>query len=199
VLEQFPIDLSHGGFDAILFSGGGDDLVGDQFRFWLNDAAKVGNDPAQAINTSALNDILGVVETAHRDLAALRNKAGTPGDPIITHDYDFTTPDGLGACTLGPWLLPSLQSRGWTRTPPIPADLPIGQQIVKRILQRFDILMQTREADPYLNLIYLRTQETLSPGPAQWDNELHSTPNGFAAITTKFAAAIKERFPDKLA
>jgi hypothetical protein len=199
VLENLLTDPSHGGFDAILFSGGGDDLVGDQFRFWLNDSAKVGNDPAQAINTAALNDILGVVETAYRDLAALRNKAGNPGVPIITHAYDFATPDGRGACTLGPWLLPSLQSRGWMRTPLTPADLPAGQQIVKRILQRFDILMQTLEADPYLNLIYVRTQGTLSPGPAQWDNELHPTPNGFAAITTKFVAAIKERFPDKLA
>jgi hypothetical protein len=28
----------NGKFDAILFSGGGNDLVGDQFRLWLNDA-----------------------------------------------------------------------------------------------------------------------------------------------------------------
>jgi hypothetical protein len=199
VLERLLLDPTHGGFDAILFSGGGDDLVGDQFRFWLNDAAKVGNDPAQAINTAALNDILGVVETAYRDLAQLRNKAGNPGVPIITHAYDFAIPDGRGACTLGPWLLPSLQSRGWMRTPLAPADLPVGQQIVKQMLQRFDLLMQTLEADPYLNLIYVRTQGTLSPGPAQWDNELHPTPNGFAAIARKFVVAIKERFPTKVA
>ena len=149
---------------------------------WLNDASKVGNDPAQAINTSALNDILGVVETAYRDLAALRNRAGNPAVPIITHAYDFATPDGRGACTLGPWLLPSLQPRGWMRDPYNPADLPVGQGIVKQILLRFDLLMQMLEKDPYLNLIYVRTQGTSSPGPAQWDNELHPRPMGFSAI-----------------
>jgi hypothetical protein len=197
VLENLLTDPAHGGFDAILFSGGGDDLVGDQFRFWLNDAARVGNDPAQAINTAALNDVLGVVETAYRDLAALRNKAGNPGVPIITHAYDFANPDGRGACTLGPWLLPSFQSRGWMRDPYNPADLPVGQQIVRKILERFDILMQTLEKDPYLNLLYVRTQGTLSPGTAQWDNELHPNPNGFAAIAAKFTQAIKQRFPGK--
>jgi hypothetical protein len=197
VLEGLLTNPAHGGFDAILFSGGGDDLVGEQFRFWLNDAAKTGHDPAQAINNAALNDIIGVVETAYRDLAALRNRAGNPGVPIITHAYDFTTPDGRGACTLGPWLLPSLQSRGWMRDPFNPSDLPIGQSITRQMLLRFDILMQTLERDPYLNLIYVRTQGTLSPGPAQWDNELHPNPNGFAAVAAKFKQAIQARFPGR--
>jgi hypothetical protein len=197
VLEGLLTNPAHGGFDAILFSGGGDDLVGEQFRFWLNDAAKTGHDPAQAINNAALNDIIGVVETAYRDLAALRNRAGNPGVPIITHAYDFATPDGRGACTLGPWLLPSLQSRGWMRDPFNPSDLPIGQSITRQMLLRFDILMQTLERDPYLNLIYVRTQGTLSPGPAQWDNELHPNPNGFAAVGAKFKQAIQTRFPGR--
>lgn len=197
VLEGLLTNPAHGGFDAILFSGGGDDLVGEQFRFWLNDAAKTGHDPMQAINSAALNDIIGVVETAYRDLAALRNRAGNPGVPIITHAYDFATPDGRGACTLGPWLLPSLQSRGWMRDPFNPADLPIGQSITRQMLLRFDMLMQTLERDPYLNLIYVRTQGTLSPGPAQWDNELHPNPNGFAAVAGKFRQAIQGRFPGR--
>jgi hypothetical protein len=197
VLEGLLTNPAHGGFDAILFSGGGDDLVGEQFRFWLNDAAKTGHDPAQAINNAALNDIIGVVETAYRDLAALRNRAGNPGVPIITHAYDFATPDGRGACTLGPWLLPSLQSRGWMRDPFNRSDLPIGQNITRQMLLRFDILMQTLERDPYLNLIYVRTQGTLSPGPAQWDNELHPNPNGFAAVAAKFKQAIQARFPGR--
>jgi hypothetical protein len=197
MLEGLLTNPAHGGFDAILFSGGGDDLVGEQFRFWLNDAAKTAHDPAQAINNPALNDIIGVVETAYRDLAALRNRAGNPGVPIVTHAYDFATPDGRGACTLGPWLLPSLQSRGWMRDPFDAADLAIGQNITRQMLLRFDILMQTLERDPYLNLIYVRTQGTLSPGPAQWDNELHPTPNGFAAIAAKFTPVIRARFPGR--
>lgn len=196
-LSKLLVDEEHGGFDAILFSAGGDDLVGDQFRLWLNDAAKVGNDPAQAINTAALNDILGVGETGYRDLAALRNQKGAASVPIITHGYDFATPDGSGVCMLGPWLLPSLQSRGWMRDPFNPADLPTGQAIVKQMLQRFDLLMQMLENDPYLNLIYVRTQGTLSPGLAQWANELHPTPDGFSAIAAKFAVALRNRFPGR--
>jgi hypothetical protein len=63
----------NGKFDAILFSGGGNDLVGDQFRLWLNDASAVGRDPAKALNQRALDDIIGVVETAYLELVAARN------------------------------------------------------------------------------------------------------------------------------
>src|ERR1700753_755939 len=55
----------------------------------------------------------------------------------------------------------------------------------------------TVERDPYLNLIYVRTQGTLSPGPAQWDNELHPNPNGFAAVAGKFRQGIQGRVPGR--
>jgi hypothetical protein len=180
---------THGKFDAILFSGGGDDLCGDQFRFWLNDAAKVNNDPAQAINEEALKDILGVVETAYRDVAALRNLGGDPAVPIFTHGYDFAIPNNQGVCTLGPWLYPSLHSRGWMNSM---ADLPVGKQIVRTMLGRFDQLMKDLEAEPVLNIVYVRTQGTLTRDD-QWANELHPTPQGFDLIAARFAQAIGGR------
>jgi hypothetical protein len=69
------VDPLNGAVDAVLFSGGGDDLAGEQFRLWLNDAAAVGNDIARAINTTAYADILGVAETALRDLIATCRQA----------------------------------------------------------------------------------------------------------------------------
>ena len=49
-----------------------------------------------------------------------------------------------------------------------------------------------------MNLVYVRTQETLSPGPAQWGNELHPTPNGFAAIAAKFTQAPRRALPNRI-
>jgi len=57
-------DPENGNFDALLFSGGGDDVVGDQFCLWVTQNVGSGN----GVNTSAFSDIMGVVETAYTDL-----------------------------------------------------------------------------------------------------------------------------------
>jgi hypothetical protein len=57
-------DPAHGPFDAILFSGGGNDLAGNQFRLWLKDFAVAGPDPASGLNSSRVGSILAVVAAA---------------------------------------------------------------------------------------------------------------------------------------
>lgn len=135
LLLQALQDPKNGKFDAILFSGGGNDLVGDQFRLWLNDANAVGGDPLKALNESALSDIVGVVETAYMDLVATRNLVDKR-IPIFAHAYDFALPTDKGVCGVGPWLFPSLMSRQWMHDTS-PADLAVGAQIVRLILIEF--------------------------------------------------------------
>jgi len=162
-------------FDGILFSGGGNDLVGDQFRLWLNDAEAVGRDPAKALNQQALDDIMGVVGTAYLDLVATRNLVGDHM-PIFVHAYDFARPTDVGVCGVGPWLFPSLMSRGWMQNTD-PADLAVGEQIVRRILEEFHQLVEKLATVPGNNVVSVNTQGTLSPG--DWANELHPKPEGF--------------------
>jgi hypothetical protein len=174
-------DPANGPVDAILFSGGGNDLVGDQFRFWINNAGDVDSLVANAVNDALLDDIFGVVEGAYVDLIGIRDALAKDA-VLLFHAYDFAIPTGIGACPfVGPWLLPSLKDRGWT-------DEGTGAAIVKDILSRFRARLEGICA-AHKNVFLVPTQGTLQPG--QWANELHPTQDGFHAIAQKFLATLR--------
>jgi hypothetical protein len=181
---------ANGKFDAILFSGGGDDLVGDPFRIWLNDFSGVGGVVANGLNPTRFNAILEVVEASYLDLIDLRNNE-LPGAPIFVHGYDFAIPSGIGApCGIGPWLKPSLDDCGWT-------DLAQATQIVHDALAQFAAMLQRLAGNPVNNMIYVPTQGTLTT-QAQWSNELHPIPSGFNQFASKFEAALAAKFPGRV-
>ena len=93
------------GFDILLFSGGGNDIAGDQFCLWLK--PNTGGGAASAVDTGRLQEILGVVEDGYRDLIEIRDRCA-PDCWIVTHAYDFPQPGDRGVCGLGPCL-----SRRW--------------------------------------------------------------------------------------
>jgi hypothetical protein len=169
-----------GKFDAILFSGGGNDIAGDQFCIWLSDAAGVGSNPAFALNPARFNGILSVIEASYLDLIQLRDD-NLPGAPIFAHGYDFAIPSGVGVCGVGPWLKPSLDFCGWT----IPA---AALQIVHDAIAQFGNLVARLASNPANNLIFVPTQGTLNS--TQWANELHPNKAGFGLMAAKFKTAL---------
>jgi hypothetical protein len=103
---------ANGTFDALLFSGGGNDIVGDQFCLWVTQYV-AGTNPAYGVDSQRLADMIGVIEAAYVDLIKVRND-NVPNCVIFVHGYDFAQLTGKGVCGLGPWLKPSLDFRGWT-------------------------------------------------------------------------------------
>ncbi|MRV76572.1 SGNH/GDSL hydrolase family protein [Duganella sp. FT92W] len=189
--EQLNAPHLNAPFDAILFSGGGNDLVGDQFRLWLNNAAEVSSDPAQGLRPARVDAIFGIVKAAYEDLISARNQAAQAQNrriPIFTHSYDFAIPTGKGVCGAGPWLKPSLDDRGW--------DKETGKAIVHQLLAQFaDLLTQLQNA--HKDFFHIATQGALT-SVSQWDNELHPTPKGFALVSAKFVAALRAEFPGRI-
>ncbi len=181
-------DADNGIFDAILFSGGGNDTVGNQFCLWLQNYAD-GMTPAQGINGPRLDAVLGVVRSAYEDLITVRNQFA-PQCPLFIHAYDFAIPSGVGVCDdiIGPWLKPSLDYRGWT-------DKPTATQVVKEFLLKFRSTL-TQIAAAHQNVVFVETQGTLAAD--DWANELHPTPPGFDKIATKFLAALRTVFPGRI-
>ncbi len=180
-------DPDNGEFDALLFSGGGNDIAGDQFCLWLLDFV-AGTNPAAAVDIQRLADMLGVVEAAYVDLIKIRDSI-IPNCVIFLHAYDFAQPTGQGVCGLGPWLKPSLDLRGWT-------DFAAAAEIVKEVLQAFDKLLAQLEQQNR-NVVYVRTQGTLLPA-TDWANELHPTDQGFNKIAAVFLQALRRKFPDRI-
>lgn len=169
--------------DAILFSGGGDDIVGDQFCVFL-DYATPG---ATGLNAARFQGALGGVEASYLDLFAFRDRYA-PGVPVIGHCYDFPIPNGVHPSCAGPWLKPSLDYCGW--------NLAQGTAIARTALTDFRALLTGLAADAANNFVMVDTQGVLSP--ADWANELHPFPNGFRAIAGKFVDALRTKFPGKI-
>jgi len=185
-------DPASGGFDAILFSGGGNDLAGNQFRLWLKDAPAPPTHPAEGLNQARVDAIMAVVRAGYEDLFIARDRSRYPHVPIFGHSYDFAIPNGASlycVVQMGPWLKPGLDDRGWT-------DLVTTREIVKLLLKRFAKMLDEFEKDATKNFVHIRTQGTLKDD--QWANELHPDPGGFAAITTKFVAALRKKFGDRI-
>lgn len=136
-----------------------------------------------------LGAALGIVRSAYEDLISIRDQFA-PQCPLFIHTYDFAIPDGRGVCddTIGPWLKPSLDYRGWK-------DPARAGQVVKEFLLQFKAtLLQIAAA--HKNVICVETQGTL--GPNDWCNELHPSPGGFDKIAAKFLAALKAVFPKRI-
>jgi hypothetical protein len=169
--------------DAILFSGGGDDIAGNQFCIFI-DFALPG---ATGLNTARFNDALAGIRAGYLDLFAFRDRFA-PGVPVFAHCYDFPIPNGTHPACAGPWLKPSIDFLGWSM-----AD---GTRIVKDALTQFRNMLKTLEADAKNNFTLIDTQGTLSP--SDWANELHPFPDGFKSLAELFVASLRVKFPGRI-
>lgn len=176
--------LSDGRPDAILVSGGGNDIAGDRFCIYL-DYRTPG---ASGLNDRRFEGVMASIEASYLALFALRDQYA-PGTPILGHAYDFPVPNGARPPCAGPWLKPSLTHRGWF-------DVGEGARIVRNALVRFRELLISLAKDPANNFHLVDTQGTLRP--ADWANELHPKPAGFKAMAEKFADALTSQFNGRI-
>src|SRR5262245_30986663 len=148
-------------YDFLLFSGGGNDLVGqDRFYKWLNDF-RDGMTASEVINDATLSVALAGVELRYRELVQLRDEE-SPDTVMLWHSYDFAIPSGKGVCGKGPWMLPGLNMR---KVEPA----AMRREVVKEFLLRFDAMLR-RVAVASNKVEVVRTQGTLAD--KDWDNEL---------------------------
>lgn len=174
--------LSSGKPDAILFSGGGNDIAGEQFCIFLDYAGS-----ASGLNAARFQLALGMVQSSYLDLFAFRDKYA-PGVPIFGHCYDFPIPNGTRPICAGPWLKPSLDYCGYNVTQ--------GTAIVRQVLTDFQTMLAALAANAANNFILINTQNTLQP--ADWANELHPFPGGFQSIAEHFVTALRAHFPNRI-
>jgi len=173
-------------FDALLFSGGGNDIVGDQFCLWLNRNSG-GLPPNALVNEARLNAVLGVVAAGYRDLIAIRD-ALSPHTKIFVHTYDFPQPSDEGVCNSGPWLKPSLDYRNIN-------DPSLQFEVVRMVLAKFAASLQSIQGEDGVRDFYVvPTQGALNP-KTEWANEIHPSRGGFTKLARKFQDALAQHWP----
>lgn len=175
--------LSAKGPDAILFSGGGDDIAGNQFCIFLDYAGP----GATGLNAVRFQGVLDMVRASYLDLFAFRDKYA-PGVPVFGHCYDFPVPNGAHPVCAGPWLQPSLSYSGWNVTQ--------GTAMVHQALVDFRTMLLGLAGNPANNFFVVDTQGVLVP--ADWANELHPYPDGFKKLAAVFVNDLRKRFPGRI-
>jgi hypothetical protein len=173
-------------WDVMLFSGGGNDFVGDPLCLWLHTYSS-GMSAADVIDSPRFTAVLDIVKAGYADLIDLRDHL-SPKTVLFFHQYDYAVPSGKGVCNLGPWLQPALIYRN------IPE--AIRSDVVRTLLQRFAALLADFSAANPNSVVVVPTQGTFPEQSAKWwANELHPTDLGFKAIAGKFYTALKATFP----
>jgi lysophospholipase L1-like esterase len=179
--------------DAILLSGGGNDIAGGELAVLLNHAAS---------GLPPLNDdvVRGVIDVRARNayaflISGLTEIAVRLLDrpiPIVVHGYDYAVPDGRGVLggfgvLPGPWLQPGFRRKGH-------ADLAANTSVVVRLIDALNrMLRQLSQARGFGHVRHVDLRGTLANAAAykrDWANELHPTGRGFRAVARKIAAVI---------
>jgi len=181
---------------AILLSGGGNDVCGDEFPVLLNHARS---------SIAGLNEavLAGVIDTRLREaygtiLAAItevcRQGAGTV-IPIIVHGYDYPVADGRGFWSgwgplPGPWLEPGFRKKDYM-------DMQARDRVCVALIDRFNAMLKSIAGKPpFEHVRHLDLRRTMQRGASYknwWADELHPSERGFKDVARKFALAIQAR------
>jgi len=178
---------------AILLSGGGNDLAGDEFGMLLDNAAS----PTPGVNDQVAAGVIDVrLHNSYVTILSAVTKICTDrldrALPILVHGYDYPVPDGRGFLggwghLPGPWLEPGFREKGFNSIPPRVAEM-------RKLIDRFNAMVATLPSIAgFGHVRYVDVRGTLSTGPNYkkwWANELHPTPVGFTRVADKFAARI---------
>ena len=175
------------GFDAILLSNGGNDVVGDELAEFVKTpsqpqsvgTAPWGQIPPEVFDYVRLEIFQHALEYAIKDFKEVVQDRDqlSPKSIIYVHTYDYVYPDGrsfkLGPITVGPWVKPAFDAVGLTD--------PVKQKIVSDwLLQQFARELQAF-ASQNNNMRVVYSLGTLT-SKRQWQNEIHPTEIGFKSI-----------------
>lgn len=180
-----------GPWDALLFSGGGNDIVGDRMMWWMAEY----NPAIQAekhIYQPYFKNALGLVKAGYEELIKLRDEC-SPGTHLIFHTYDHAIPDGRGVCFKGPWLQPTFKVR---KFPALSAS-PAAFQVVKEMLGQF-AKMLGGFASKSRRITVINGQGALPAHPGSWHNELHPSKDGFTVHAGLFHQTLRALFPGRV-
>jgi hypothetical protein len=179
---------------AILLSGGGNDVAGDEFAVLLNHANSASRGLSPDVLRGVVDDrirlayvtILTAVTTACEQQLGRRL-------PILLHGYDYAVPDGRGFfggfwVLPGPWLEPGFRAKGY-------GDAAERLRLVAELIDRFNEMLRGVVALPgFEHVQHIDLRRTLSNEAGtyrrDWANELHPTRRGWELVAAKFARAL---------
>lgn len=174
--------------DVLLFSGGGNDVVGPELIDFF-DFVPDGEDWHDYIRQETLNTRMQEIVWAYKGIKQLRDQY-RPDCVIVTHGYDYADPTGKAtefwlwpipiSVTVGPWIQNNLRARNIK-------DHDEQRAVVRMLIDCFNEALLTL-VDP--TFIFIDNRGRLNGN--EWSDELHPTRGGFRKIAERFYETIKE-------
>jgi hypothetical protein len=193
-LERALRKLSDDGITpkAVLLSGGGNDIAGDEFSMLLNHSQS----QLPPLNPKVVDGVLGdrlraAILFFISGVTQLCQSLFQTHTPIVMHGYDRPVPDGRGFLggglfLPGPWLQPGFRQKGYD-------DLAVTTPLMAQLIDRFNAELARIAGSPGLEHVHhVDLRGTLSNALAgkaykrDWANELHPTDRGFKAVADRF-------------
>ena len=179
-------------WDALVFSAGGNDVIGPEIRGMLKKPASPSADPKDYLDAAAMSKTFALVRKRLSAIRKLRDKSKVnKKTPILIHTYNYVTPRNVAHKVFawkvsGPWILPHMMALGIT-------DCAIQQAIIVELLDRFHDLLKSIEKEASSNFHVLDTRRALKPVACAerdtsfelWRDEIHPSSKGFLQITRK--------------
>jgi hypothetical protein len=176
----------------VLFSGGGNDIVGRDDMLPLLHEYEEGMTALDCVNAERFQRKLESIMLAYHRLIDLCSDI-VPDAKIVTHTYDIPKPENSGAeffwglIKTKPWVYPYLKRKK------IPGEfhLPIMQHMLGNFAQeliKLGAAPATRD-----HIVVVDTQGTLRPGHnTDWLNEIHPSRAGFKRVSKKIYRQMRE-------
>ncbi len=164
-------------FRLLLYSAGGNDVVGPEMWHVLNEYDSTMTTPDKCINSKMWGIKKTLIEMTYCELIEIRNNL-KPNLNIVTHTYDQAIPSGKAHTRwifkfAGPWMKPSMVKRS------IPEHLHQGiVDILLGDMRQTLLDIQSTENNFYV----VDTWGELNRTPDLWFDELHPTNIGFEKI-----------------
>ena len=177
--------------DLLLFSGGGNDIVGENdFERFLKPYQNSFTTGRQCVNLKRLSRKVKQIGLAYQELLDIRDHY-SPDTLIMTHTYDYPYPSNTGAEFLGGLIKTKAWMKRFMEDDNIPDNLQAD--VIKVVMDTMgDELKRIETARQ--RFIVVESRGTLT-GKKEWLNEIHPTSGGFKAIAKKMFRRIKQLFP----
>lgn len=177
--------------DLLLFSGGGNDVVGqNDFERFLNRDGASYTTAEQCVNIPRLDRKIKQIGLAYQELLDIRDHY-SPDTIVITHTYDYPYPSLVGGDFLGGLIKTKAWMKRFMDEAHIKEDLQAD--VIKIFMERIgdEILSISNSREKF---IVVDSKGTLN-GKSEWLNEIHPTSDGFKAIALKIYQKMTDEFP----
>lgn len=189
---------------GLLLSAGGNDIAGDPFFSFLNNAES----GLDSINAEVLDGVVNSTFKAgyqylfDRALSAAADAGITM--PIFTHGYDYPWPDGRAVdiflgWKVGPWFDPTFTVKNYpydkSNSDVIASGLKARHDILVGFIDSLNTMLIGLAADPKYQgkVFHVDLRDTI--GYQSWANELHPINSGFSALADKIDRVLQQNIP----